>query len=918
MRGVLRRLQLVLSLALMMGCLSRILSAAEPTMITSIEGISEYRLENGVKVLLFPDPSKPTVTVNMTVFVGSRHEGYGEAGMAHLLEHMLFKGTPTHQNVPKLLQDRGARFNGTTWVDRTNYYETLPAKGDNLEFAIALEADRLMNSYVKAEDLESEMTVVRNEFERGENSPSRVLGQRMMSAAFQWHNYGKSTIGNRADIERVPIQKLKTFYKKFYQPDNVLVVVAGAFETKEALQHIQKHYGSIARPKRVLDQTYTEEPPQDGEKTVALRRVGEVAVVGAIFHIPAGPHVDYAAIDVLESILTASPAGRLYKSLVETQRAASVSGAAFAWHDPGILRLMAEVSEGNAPETVLETMIDTLTIVVDRGVSDAEVQRAKDRLFKFREQSASDTSRIAVQLSEWASQGDWRLYFLYRDRLEKVTTKDVNRVAATYLVPNNRTVGLYIPTKKPQQISIPQTPDLASMIGDYKGREAVAVGEAFDVSPANIEKRTTRLTLPNGIKVAILPKKTRGGTVNFRLTLRYGDLKALTGKGKAADVLAAMMVRGTKKLSRQQIQDELNKHRTQLGARGTAGSVTFSFQTKKPDLPAVLNVLRQVLREPTFPKSELEIIKQGQIAQIEQSMANPQSIAVTHVNRAINPYKKGDPRYIGTFAEDLEAVKALTEKDVAGLYRELLGATHGELSIVGDFDPKSTLALVEEMLSGWKSNQAYERIARVGEAGGKPGVTDINTPDKKSATYFAGLVLPMRDDHPDYASLVMGNFVLGAGSLSSRLGNRVRQKEGLSYGVGSGFRSSALDKRATFYMYAIANPTNVPKLKTVIQEELGKLLKKGVTDAELAAAKEGYLQRLSVGRTDDGQLASQLEATSVAKRSMEFQAKLEERIANLSVDDVNKALRKHIKPERLVIAAAGDFSAIMKDVPKEK
>ncbi|MDA1013099.1 MAG: pitrilysin family protein [Planctomycetota bacterium] len=887
-------------------------------MITSIEGISEYRLDNGVKVLLFPDPSKPTVTVNMTVFVGSRHEGYGESGMAHLLEHMVFKGTPTHQNIPKLLQDRGARFNGTTWVDRTNYYETLPAKGDNLEFAIALEADRLMNSYVKGEDLISEMTVVRNEFERGENSPSRVLGQRMMSAAFQWHNYGKSTIGNRADIERVPIEKLKVFYKKFYQPDNVLVVVAGAFETEDALKHIQKHYGSIARPKRVLDRTYTEEPPQDGEKTVALRRVGEVAVVGAIYHIPAGPHRDYAAIDVLESILTAAPAGRLYKSLVETRRASSVSGAAFAWHDPGVLRFMAEVSEGNAPETVLETMVETLNTLVEKGVSDEEVQRAKDRLFKLREQAASDSSRIAVQLSEWAAQGDWRLYFLYRDRLEKVESKDVNRVARAYLKRNNRTVGLYIPTKEPEQIGIPQTPDVAGMIGDYKGREAVAAGEAFDVSPTSIEERTTRSTLPNGIKVAILPKKTRGETVNFRLTLRYGNLESLTGKTKAADVLAAMMVRGTKKLSRQQIQDELNKHRTQLGARGSAGSVTFSFQTKKPDLPAVLNVLRQILRKPTFPAAELETIKQGQITQIEQSMADPQSIAVTHVNRAINPYKKGDPRYIGTFDEDLDAIKALSQKDVAGLYKDLLGATHGELSIVGDFDAGSTLSLVEEMLSGWKSSQTYERIGRIGEVNGKAGVTDINTPDKKSATYFAGLVFPMRDDHPDYAPLVMGNFVLGAGSLSSRLGNRVRQKEGLSYGVGSGLRSSALDKRATFYMYAIANPTNVPKLKTVIQEELSKLLKDGVTEAELKAAKEGYLQRLSVGRTDDGQLASLLEETSVAKRSMEFQAKLEQRITDLSVDDVNKALRKHIKPERLVIAAAGDFSAIMKDEPDKK
>ncbi len=700
MRAPFRRFEQLLSLVLLIGFSATGLQAAEPKMITAIEGISEYRLENDVQVLLFPDPSKPTVTVNMTVFVGSRHEGYGEAGMAHLLEHMLFKGTPDHEKIPKLLQDRGARFNGTTWLDRTNYYETLPAKGDNLEFAIRLEADRLMNSYVKGEDLESEMTVVRNEFERGENQPSRVLFQRMMSAAFQWHNYGQSTIGNRADIERVPVDRLRVFYKKYYQPDNVLVVVAGQFDPDEALKLIQKHYGSIPKPDRVLENTYTEEPPQDGEKTVLLRRVGEVAVVGAVYHIPSGPHPDFAAIDTLESILTARPAGRLYKALVETQKAASVSGAAFALHDPGVMRLMAEVTEGNAPETVLETMMDTIDQLAAKGVTEEEVDRSKNLLFKYREQASSDSSRLAVQLSEWAAQGDWRLYFLYRDRLEKVGVEDVNRVAKAYLGRNNRTIGLYKPTESPEQVKIPETPNLAEMIGEYKGREAVAAGEAFDVAPENVEKRTTRSELSTGIEVALLPKKTRGGIVNFRLTLRYGDLESLQGKAKVADFLATMMMRGTKNLSRQQIQDELDKLRTQLRPSGRPGAVSFSFQTKRDDLPAVLGVLRQVLREPVFPEAELEILKQGQLARLEQSTADPQSLAVNHVNRAINPYKAGDPRYIGTFDEDIAAVKAVTASQLVDAYSDLLGATDGQLTIIGDFDPAKIVPLTEEMLSG--------------------------------------------------------------------------------------------------------------------------------------------------------------------------------------------------------------------------
>jgi len=268
------------------------------------------------------------VTVNMTVLVGSRHEGYGETGMAHLLEHMVFKGTPTFSNVPKALRDHGANFNGTTNEDRTNYFETMPATDENLEFGIHLEADRLVNSFVKREDLTSEMTVVRNEFEIGENSPQSVLMQRIHAAAYEWHNYGKSTIGNRTDIERVPITNLQAFYRKFYQPDNVVMIVAGKFEEPKALALAQKYLGSIPKPTRKLDDTYTEEPAQDGEHNVVLRRVGAVGLVGVAYHIPAAAHPDHAPLGLLAGIVSQQPNGRLYKALVESKKATSANAFA--------------------------------------------------------------------------------------------------------------------------------------------------------------------------------------------------------------------------------------------------------------------------------------------------------------------------------------------------------------------------------------------------------------------------------------------------------------------------------------------------------------------------------------------------------------------------------------------------------------
>lgn len=885
--------------------------ASKPMSTTTIEGISEYRLENGLKVLLFPDPSKPTVTVNLTVFVGSRHEGYGEAGMAHLLEHMLFKGTPDHPSVPKALQARGAQFNGTTWLDRTNYFETLPANDDNLEFALRLEADRMMNSFIKGEDLASEMTVVRNEFERGENQPHSILAQRMTSAAFNWHNYGKSTIGNRADIERVPVEKLREFYAKYYQPDNAMVIVAGQFEKDKALEFIGKHFGKIPRPTRKLDQTYTEEPPQDGERSVTLRRVGEVGYVGTLYHIPSGGHPDFAAIDVLEAILTMDPSGRLYKSLVEKKKAASISGAAFALHDPGILRFMAEVAGGNTPESVLDTMLDTIEILVDQGVKDEEVERARQRLLKDREQEASNSARIAIQLSEWAAQGDWRLYFVYRDRLEQVTAKDVNRVAAAYLQPSNRTIGIYVPTKEAQRTSIPQKPDLAEMIGDYKGREATSVGEAFDVAPDKIDARTKRTTI-EGLDAALLTKKTRGNTVVLRLTLRYGNEKSLFGLATVADFMPSMMTKGTKLLTRQQIRDQLDQNSASLGASGSAGEASFVIQTKRDKLPAVLELLRQILREPVFPTSELDILKQGQRADLEQAMTDPQQLALRAVRRVLSPYPVGDVRYYPTIEEELKLTESLTATAVKQLYSDMLGAQAGQIVVVGDFDEDSTVAALSGMLKGWKSKQPYERIARRGDIDVKAETIKIETPDKANAFYFAGGIMPLRDDDPDYPALVMGNYILGAGALSSRLGDRIRQKEGLSYGVGSSLGASSLDKRATITFYAIYNPANLDKLSTAIRQEVDKILESGVTQKELDDARQGYLQRQEVSRTEDVNLSQILESTLLANRTMEYYANQERAIRELTPEKVRDVMRKQIDPAKILTVVAGDWAAVSK------
>jgi zinc protease len=900
------------------------LAAEAPKKVASVEGITEYQFDNGLRVLLFPDSSQSRVTVNMTVLVGSRQEGYGETGMAHLLEHMVFKGTPRHPKIPKELQDHGAQFNGSTSSDRVNYFETLAATDENLEFALDLEADRLVNSYIKREDLDSEMTVVRNEFERSENSPAGVLNKRIEATAYHWHNYGKPTIGNRSDIERVPIENLQAFYKKYYQPDNIVLVVAGRFEEAKGLALVQKYFGVIPKPERKLQHTYTEEPPQDGERLVILRRVGDVSVVGVAYHIPAGPQADAAALQVLANILSTQPSGRLYKALVETKKASSAFASARGEHDPGLLELEAEVPRDSSLDEVRDLLISTAEQIGTVGVSAEEVNRAKQQILKARERAATETSQLAISLSEWAAQGDWRLYFLHRDRIEQVTPDAVKTVAARYLQRNNRTVGLFIPTEKAERVAIPETPDVPALVANYEGRAPIAEGEVFEATPENIEARVQRLDLPEGIKATLLPKKSRGEEVRLMLTLRYGNEENLKGFESVAGFLPELMMRGTKKLSYQQLRDELDRLKATLGAGGggggrggrgrgggtaaaSAGAASFSIQAKRETLPEVLELLRQVLREPALPADQFELLKRERLAMVEQMKTEPAMLAPRLLQRTLNPYPKEDIRYTPSVEESIERLRSVTYDQVAQLYHDYLGSQAGELTIVGDFDPQACLPILKTTLGGWTAAKPYARIPMPITTEVAGAQQAINTPDKANATYTAGLMFPMRDDDPDYPALLMGNYILGSGALSSRLGNRIRQQEGLSYSVSSGLSVSSFDKRAGLTMSAICNPQNMGKVEKAAREELERLLRDGVTVEELDKAKQGHLQAQKVGRANDTALAGLLSNLRHTGRTMTYEAELEKKIEALTPEQIQAALKKHIEPKGLVIVTAGDF-----------
>ncbi len=879
---------------------------AAPVKVATVEGVTEYRLANGARVLLYPEPSRPTVTVNMTVLVGSRHEGYGESGMAHLLEHMVFKGTPTFPNVPKALRDHGANFNGTTNVDRTNYFETLPAGDDNLEFAVHLESDRLVNSFVKREDLVSEFTVVRNEFERGENSPQAILSQRVYAAAYEWHNYGKSTIGNRSDIERVPIDNLQAFYKKYYQPDNCVLIVAGKFDEPKALALAEQYLGAIPRPKRQLDQTYTEEPPQDGERTVILRRVGTVGSVAAAYHVPSASHADWAPLRLLGGLLSQSPNGRLHKALVESKLATTASASGGSYHDPGLFTASAS-ADPDQLDAVRDAMIKTMENLGDVPFTADEVEKAKVRSKRNAETLAQNSQVMAQELSSASALGDWRLLFLMRDRVAAATAADVNRVARTYFQKHNRTLGVYIPTKEPQRLAVPNAPAVETLVKDYKGGATLAAGEAFDPSPANLDARL-KVVEAGGLKAGLIEKKNRGETVSLVLTLHYGNEESLKGQSAVAAVLPGLMLAGTKKHDRQALREELDALGVRISERGgTPGQLTFSVEAKRDTLPKAIALLGEILREPAFPAAEFDTAMRRTRNGLAAASTDPAALANNALARSLSRYPKDDVRYVPTLAENLARAEAVTLDQVKTLYETQLGAGRVELAVVGQFDSAAVIDQVKEILKNWESKVPVRRIERAAPADLTAAKQDILTPDKANATFLAGTVFPLKESDPEYAALRIGNFILGGGTLSSRLGDRIRQKEGLSYGVTSAFTASPRDAVASLTITAITNPANIDKVENAAREELARFLADGPTESELADAKRAYLEAQKVARTGDAAIAGQVVANLNLGRTFAHVADQEKQILALTPDDVGAAFRKHIDVKKITVVRAGDF-----------
>jgi len=876
--------------------------------LDSLGGITEYRLRsNGMKILLAPNRAAPVITFMVVYHVGSRNEAPGNTGSAHLLEHMIFnKSTASFGKANKkktfqeVLYEAGADFgssNMTTWYDRMTGYSTLPS--DRLDLAMRIESDRLGRALILDEERRPEMSVVRNEYEIGENSPYNALDKAVTSAAIVAHPYHWDTIGFRSDIEGVTTETLREHYRHFFHPDNAEAILVGDFDTAAALRLFDREFGRFPKAKSPIPAVITQEPPQEGERRVLVRRPGQVGIVQISYMRPNSLHPDFIPLDVLSTILSSGVNSRLYQELVETGLATDIGSWNYTLRDPYPIVAQATIAPGTKHEAVEEAMKSALYRIGRDGVSLTELERAKNQLEVTVIRSRDGTYELASSLGEAVASANWKWFVDYVNLVKKVTPDDVKRVAATYLVPDHATVGWFVPPEEPKPaVAKPNATKNAA-----KKKKSGAGGASEAASGSGFAARTLRRVLPNGMIVDVV-RNPAVPTVALQGTVFAGRMDAPAGKIAVPQLTAMMLTRGTTSRDKRAIGAALDNVGARLSIGADAIEATIFGSGLSRDVRLLLGILAEELRTPAFADSELAKTKAEFRADVLRASDNTGQRARDRLTQLV--YEDGHPFRAPGKDAMLASIDATTAADLRAFWRERYVGAGAVLTIVGDVDPEATASLVDSLFGAMPkgARPAYERPRTEPNA----AVSTVETmKGKANMDFVLGHASSLRRTDPDYEAALIANSALGQSSLTSRIGKRVRDTEGLSYTLFSRYLSTDYLDGVWLVDVAVA-PQNLARALRSTKEEIDKYRREGITDAEVETQKSffagNYLVRLG---TNAGVAA----ALCTAERFGFGPSYLDEfpkRIRAVTKTQVDAVIRTRLHPDKMHLIVAGDLT----------
>lgn len=860
-------------------------------------GVEELELAaNGLRLLLLPDAGVPVVAVCIVYHVGSRNEAVGHTGATHLLEHLMFKGSRRFNaeagtGVARVLERVGAGFNATTWFDRTTYYETLPA--EHLALALDLESDRMRGALLRAEDFASELTVVRNELERGENDPFEVVLRDSFAIAFREHPYHHPTIGWRSDVQAATLERLREFYDTFYYPDNASLVLVGAFDREDALRLVAERFEPLPRAPRPVPPVVTREPRQEGERRFVLRRAGEVGWVACSWRAPEASHPDIHALAVAADVLAGGVTSRLHQRLVETGLCLDVQAVAWQLRDPGLFQVFASLNPPASHGEVESVIRETVRELQENAASPEELDRAKIQVEAQTAYHRDAPAQVASALGEAISAGHWRLYFEYLDRVRAVELADVTRVATSYFQDDALTVGHFVPRN------------------GQAGRadDPVRHGPRPCRWRSNLGAEVRDQRLACGARVLMLPRHTNC-TVHIQGSLLAGHGMVAAEEWTAASVMTDMLERGTSRHDRLALARALEDRGVELDLSGESFNpleVFVSGRCLSRHLDVVCELLLEMLREPTFPEDELTKARQLRLGELAQAQEDTFLRAFEAFSRLA--YPGGHPYYRRPAEQRRQGLLALSRADLVQLHHRLYGPASLVLAMVGDFDPEQVGRRLERLCDGWEGGLGRPiEVQRRGWADIAAADEVVAMADKPNLDVVIGCPGGLRRRDDDFLAALLGNAVLGQSTLSSRLGRRLRDQEGLTYGVVSRFFGASLVDGPWAVTFSVA-PDNLERATSLAREEVAAFVERGPTDAELEDERATMSGSYRVSLATPSGVARELARLARHGLSLSELDAIGERILGTPRDAVVEAVRRHIGPAGLVRAVAGEVVA---------
>ncbi len=795
--------------------------------------VQETILDNGLKVLIKPVRTAPAVSMYVWYKVGSRNEKKGETGLAHQLEHLMFKGTKARPvQFGQFFNLLGAQANAFTTFDTTAYYATTGA--DKLDALLQLESDRMVNTVAGPEQLASEKTVVLSELDGYRNSPDSILSDKVQETAFTTHPYRQTPIGDRNDVVNFTAKMAQDFYQQNYGPNNATLVIVGNVDPKTTLEKVKATFGQV--PARAKPTTsFPQEPPQTEERRVTVKQPGSIPILEMLYHAPKSTDPDIYALDLLDNVLNVGRSSRMYKALVETGIAASVSGGISPQVDPGWYNLEAVPNSNTSLETLQQKMDAVLEKVKKEKVTPEELRRAKEtaRVSTFLGNDSIENQAQALGYFE-TIYGDWRVIDKLSERYGKVTQEDLLRVAQKYLVPTNRTVGNFIPTSQGGSASAAVSPGKPESFSPGTPIDPATLAKYLPPLPKTSNTQVAkpeRGVLPNGLTYFILPNRS-APTVNVQLDLNAGsgfDPKAKAGLSK---LTAQLLTTGTKTKSASEIARLLDNEGIRFGGGVRREKASLSGEALSEDVEKILKIGSDVVRNPSFPLDEFNRAKARALVGLKAELDDPGSVARRDFYQSL--YPENHPFHSQPTPE---SIQSLTQVDLKKFHQQYYRPDNGTLVVVGDVNPAQVKGWINQYWGTWIA-QGKPLPLTATTPKPNPKETVVELLGKQQTEVYLGAPGLSRQDPDFYAAQVL-NQILGGDTLSSRLGKRVRDQLGLTYGVYSSFTVGKLV--GPFIVVMQTNPKDTEKAIDETLKEINRFRTDGPTDLELANAKRSLI-----------------------------------------------------------------------------